>query len=231
MRLHRFYISTPVDGEQIKIADEALVHQWRNVFRYAVGAQVVVFNGDGYDYLCMIGEIGNRSATLVLVSRKKSFIPEKKIALAVSLIKKDNMEWIIEKATELGVSQIFPIISERSEKKSLNLERAEKIAVEASEQCGRGDVPEICKPQTLEVFLESGVADQFESKIAFHPVADEFSRAEVGQSAIFFIGPEGGFSDQEVEMFRQHGIGRRSLGKLILRTETAAIAILAALGI
>src|SRR5579872_5958103 len=97
-----------------------------------VGAQVIVFNGDGYDYLCMLSEMGNRSAMLQMVSRKKSLMAERKIALAVSLIKKDNMEWIAEKATELGVSALFPIISERSEKKSVNMERLHKIVLEAA---------------------------------------------------------------------------------------------------
>ena len=236
MRLHRFYlhqsIAHSVTDKEIKVENEDLVHQWRDVFRYTTGAQVIVFDGDGYDYLCMIAHIYSRTAELAVVSKKKSVMPEvdmqRRIALAVSMIKKDNMELVIQKATELGVSEIFPIVSERSEKKSLNMARAQKIAVEASEQSGRGDVPTIHEPVDLDEFFKLEDIDKFETKIACDPSgAKKLDKSMVQNSTLICIGPEGGYSDKELELFNAQGFEIASLGSLVLRAETAAIAVLA----
>ncbi len=179
----------------------------------------------------MITELYNRSAEIEIVSRKKSVMPEKNIGLVISLIKKDNMEMIIQKATELGVSKIFPIISERSEKKSLNMARAKKIIIEASEQSGRGDVPEIFPPLNLKEFLESEKLGEFEKKIIFSPKEEKFNiiASSESESILIAIGPEGGFSDREMEVFSENNFKRYSLGNLILRAETAAISALSLL--
>src|SRR3990167_5682399 len=151
MRLHRFYINTPIAENKIVVKDEHILHQWRNVFRYNVGSEAVLFDGSGFEYDCVIERLSNREAELNVVSKKGSIMPEREITLYQSLIKKDKMEWVVEKATELGVSKIVPIISDRSEKKGFNLARAKKIAIEASEQCGRGDVPEIGEVMNYEL--------------------------------------------------------------------------------
>ena len=224
MRLHRFYIESEIDSDSIKITDEHLVHQWKNVFRYLVGGQVIVFNGSGYDYLCMITEINRKTALVTVISRKKSVMPKKLVALALSLIKKDNMELVVQKATEIGVSYIFPLISDRSEKKSLNMLRARKIAIEASEQSGRGDILHIAEPVELEEFLESDVLAQFEGKIVFQPYSEVFQPLTYdNQSVLFCIGPEGGFSEREIDMLMQSDFKKFSLGEFTLRAETAGI--------
>ncbi len=224
MRLHRFYQDQPIDSDIIKILDEELVHQWKNVFRYLVGGQVIIFNGDGYDYLCMITELNRKSALLSVISRKNSVLSERTIGIIISLIKKDNMELIIQKATELGVTHIFPVISERSEKKSLNMVRAHKIAVEASEQSGRGDVLEIAEEISLEDLLANDVLDQFEGKVVFHPQGEVFQPLSYDkQSVVIAIGPEGGFSDRELVLLAQHDFKQYCLGPRTLRAETAAI--------
>jgi 16S rRNA (uracil1498-N3)-methyltransferase len=225
MRLHRFYIENSIEAKTVKIDDKELIHQWKNVFRYTVGGQVIVFNGDGYDYLCMITEIYGGSAVLELISRKKAFLPTKNIGLVMSLIKKDNMELVIQKATELGVSHIFPVIAERSEKKSLNMERAVKIAVEASEQSGRGDVPKIYEPVSLKELLSGETLDEFDQKIIFHLKEDKFVPEVINSDSVAIaIGPEGGFSDSEVDLFSQANFKKYSIGDLTLRAETAVMA-------
>lgn len=227
MRLHRFYVETAIEDKVVKIEEEGIIHQWKDVFRYLVGSQVIVFNGDGYDYLGMITELYNRTAKVEIVSRKKSIMPEKNIGLIMAIIKNDNMDMVIQKATELGVSKIFPIIAERSEKKSINIVRAKKIAIEASEQSGRGNVPEIFKPRELFEFLENEKLEEFEKKIIFSPLAEKINVTDItGGSFVVAIGPEGGFSDREQEHFGEKRFKSFSLGDLILRAETAAISAL-----
>jgi 16S rRNA (uracil1498-N3)-methyltransferase len=178
---------------------------------------VVLFNGSGFEYECVISFISNREAKLEVVSKKPSIIPNTNITLYQSLIKKDNFEWIAEKATELGVAKIVPVVSERSEKKNINEERLKKILIEASEQCGRGDVPELGEIVDLEDAIQSA-----ENIIIFDkggdPVENTFEVA-----ASIFIGPEGGWSEKEINMFKERGAHICSLGPLTLRAETAAI--------
>lgn len=222
MRLHRFYIDTPIENAKLSIKDERLIHQWRNVFRYNVGSKVILFDGSGIEYKCVIEKLGNRSAELVVVLSRKGIVPNQKIVLCQSLIKKDKMEWIIEKATELGVSKIIPILSERSEKKSLNFERADKIAVEASEQCGRADILEIGEIMNL----ESCIKNYGENSIILDPSGSSLHNSDsiIHNSLSLFVGPEGGWSDRELELFKKIKKAQViSLGLLTLRSETAAI--------
>ena len=129
---------------------------------------------------------------------------------------------MLEKGTELGVSYFHPIISERSEKKNINFERAGKIIKEASEQSGRGSLPSI---EELIDFKDS-LDNNFPS-IAFHPAGDKFNKDDFEKEKVvgIFIGPEGGWSDRELEMFKEKEIKILSLGAQILKAETAAIAV------
>lgn len=233
MRLHRFFIETPISNSKVNISDERLLHQWRSVFRYNIGSEVLLFNGDGFEYDALIERLGNREASLSIVCKKKGIVPKTQINLFQSLIKKDKMEWVIEKTTELGISRIIPIISERSEKKGLNLERARKIALEASEQCGRVDVPEISEVLSLAEAIEKAqnviVFDTGpHSSLAMLDFAGK-ERENQTKSISIFIGPEGGWSEKELGLFKQKGAEISSLGPLTLRAETAAIAVAARL--
>ncbi len=229
MRLHRFYIDKPIEYRTFSIKDERLIHQWRDVFRYNVGSQVVLFDGSGNEFEAVLESINNREAEVIIGEQRKWIVPKDKITLCVSLIKKDNLELVVEKATELGVSKIIPIISERSEKKGFNLERAKKIAIEASEQCGRADVPEIKEVMNL----ESGIMNCNEDIIVFDPsgiTTPPPSPLPLGEGAegevSIFIGPEGGWSPKELEIFKNKKARIYSMGLLVLRAETAAIAAL-----
>lgn len=231
MRLHRFYSHTPLGHTVEYIKDEHLVHQWRNVFRYNVGSEVVIFDGSGNEYNAVIELLTNREAKIRLVSEHKGVIPEQKITLFQSMVKKDKMEWVIEKATELGVSRIVPILSERSEKKGFNIERARKIAIEASEQCGRADVPTFEEPATLDISLTSAIGSDtvivFDGGSSSSPtITLARSKGRTPYKASIFIGPEGGWSDRELSLFKQKGAQVYSLGPLTLRAETAAIVAL-----
>lgn len=228
MRLHRFFINNPIEKTKILIKDERVIHQWRNVFRYNAGSQVILFDGSGYEFESVILRLTNRETELEIISKIKGVVIDKKIVLVQSLIKKDKMEWVIQKATELGVSKIIPIVSERSEKKSLNVERARKIIIEASEQCGRADVSELAPIISL-----SEALGDCENAIVFDSSGESLEPEKVSEASIYqlkplslFIGPEGGWSEKELEMFKNKGVQVYSLGPLTLRAETATVVAL-----
>lgn len=238
MRLHRFFIDKEIGEEKLAVCDERLIHQWRNVFRYNVGSEVVVFDGRGFEFDTVIESLNNREAVLSIVSKKEGILPRNKIILYQSLIKKDKMEWVVEKATELGVSKIVPIVSERSEKKGFNVDRAKKIAIEAAEQCGRCDVPAIESIQEL-----LGSIQGLEGEIIIFDKSgtplDASLKSNDYEPISIFIGPEGGWTPKELELFsaiggsasggKQKGAQVYSLGPLTLRAETAATVALARL--
>jgi len=219
-------------GGVFEVAEKDLVDQLKKVFRLKSGDKIVVFNGDGRDHECIIKELIKDKAVLEIQKTYPSrFMPTKEIWLCASIIKKDNFEWIAEKATELGVSHIVPILSERSEKKLLNEERLQKIAVEASEQSGRGNVPTIHPIKKLEEsfgYLKSQVSNTTFQMLAFHTEGEPMQGSallEEGRLAVF-IGPEGGWSLSEVELFHKENVSVKCLGRQVLRAETAAIAVL-----
>ena len=236
MRLHRFYIETElVVGNDVVISDEGLIHQLKDVFRLSEkGKDILLFNGSGGEFRCGIVSLNKKELVLHVIEEreKRSNREDKKgieVWLLAALIKKDNFEWVIQKATELGVSHIVPIISERSEKKDLNMERAQKILIEASEQSGRVTLPMLNTPEHLDVVLER-LANQDEEKmnfLAFDPSGKQFEISDKGNSkkAAILIGPEGGWTEKELEIFRSKNIPIYDLGSQILRAETAAVAV------
>ena len=225
MRLHRFYISESIGSKKtITVIDENTLHQWKKVFRLGAGDTVVLFDGSGNEYASEITLLSKEKAELEIKEIQEVPSIAREVWLCVALIKKDHFEWIVEKATELGVTHIVPILAERSEKKGLALDRLVRIATEASEQSGRGTVPHVYEPVSLQdaVVLVDGV-----EKYAFDPAGSVLVDTErTGtKPAAIFIGPEGGWTEQEITFFTQEGIKRKTLGQQILRAETAAVAV------
>lgn len=221
MRLHRFYVSQPL-GEEVVIDNVSLVSQWTKVFRYTPGDFVILFNGDGNEHHYSLNTISKNACTLTRTKSESSKIPLKKITLYLSLIKKDNFELAAQKATELGVAQIVPVLSERSEKKNLSLDRLEKITIEASEQCGRGDIPTLSPIITLEEALSS--LPKISHAVYFDINGGELRNLIANHEELdIFIGPEGGWGELDLNLFKKHTIQSASLGENVLRAETAAI--------
>lgn len=229
MRIHRFYIGTPILDKKIEISDRELIHQWKSVFRYNVGSQVILFDGSGKDFLCIITLLSNSSTSVEVVEELDGGEkPKRDVTLCMALIKKDNFELIAEKATELGVTRIIPILCERSEKKNLNMERIRKIVIEASEQSGRGTVPEIREIRELGELLQEGNLPN--KKLLMHLDGKHINDVIDNEEEIaIFIGPEGGWSENELMVFKTFGVDNISLGSQVLRAETAAIATLSLL--
>ncbi|MBX4209386.1 16S rRNA (uracil(1498)-N(3))-methyltransferase [Candidatus Parcubacteria bacterium] len=225
MRLHRFFIGHPIDPSKvISFSDPALVHQLRRVFRFHEGDKAIFFDGAGDDHVSEIVSMGKDDLSFrVLETRAVKPHSGRKISLAVSLIKKDNFEWVIQKGTELGVSEFIPIVSDRSEKKGFNGERARKIMIEACEQSGRADVPSIREPMSLNDLL----ASEKRGMVAFHTEGADLSIEDISRTGdvVACIGPEGGWSADETEAFKKKGAAMVRLDAPILRAETAAIAV------
>jgi 16S rRNA (uracil1498-N3)-methyltransferase len=230
MKLHRFYTNIDIEEGKINsLPDHSLIHQIENVLRLKQGDKIVLFNGSGRDFESEIISLNKNEMTFRVVNTK-IVKPHSslKLSLAFSLIKKDNTEWIIQKCTELGVTEFIPVVSERSEKKGFNLERAKKIMIEACEQSGRGDIPEIFEPRLLTEFLEN----EKRKIVSFHTEGENFRREDftdqiksANLEIVACIGPEGGWSEKEVSLFKKIGTSIVSLDMPILRAETAAVAI------
>ncbi len=227
MRLHRFHLKSPISQETVDITDRDLIHQWRSVFRYNVGSQVILFDGSGIEYLGMITSLRNLGATVSILEKKTNNSKQKiDLTLCLAITKRGNIDLVVEKATELGVKGFIPFICDRSEKKNLKIERLEKIATEATEQSGRGDVPVVRPVVDLKNLLDSD--NLLPDRVLFldrngKSVTDVF-KEQIDRLAVF-IGPEGGWSDAEIKEFSKHNIQSVSLGSQVLRSETAAIAI------
>ena len=228
MRLHRFHINQKIsEGKVNSVSNPSLAHQLRRVFRLHEGDQAIFFDGDGREHVSEIVSMTDAKLEFrILESRVVKPCSALRLSLAVSLIKKDNFEWIVQKGTELGVSEFIPIVSERSEKKGFNMERAEKIMIEAVEQSGRTFVPEIKEPVSLEDFLRN----EKRMIVAFH-TGEGFDAAGYPKEGelVACVGPEGGWSEREIEMFEGKGAKVARLSSPVLRAETAAIAVTAIL--
>ncbi len=230
MRLHRFFVEQKLPSEgTITLTDEKTLHQWRNVLRLKAGAEVVLFDGYGADYRSEIVALEKNEATCVIREVVENEVaPLRELVLFPALIKKDHFEWLLEKVTELGVSEIRPIVSERTEVKKVNVERARDIVKEATEQSRRGMLPRVYDAVSLKQAL---TAKQALHCIAFDRAGQALSRDDVGANVKIgaFIGPEGGWSSRELELLSEHNVPMYSLGTATLRAETAGVAVTALL--
>ncbi|MEI6480515.1 MAG: RsmE family RNA methyltransferase [bacterium] len=224
MKLQRFFVEEKLSlGKEITIKDVDFVHQVLKVFRKRTGDQIVLLDNSGFEFLSTITVLGKKELTVLIEEESEvENKPKIEVTLFASLIKKDKFEWVLEKCTELGVSHFVPVISERSEKKDLNIDRAQKILKEASEQSERGVMPTICEPLSLSEALY-GV--DF-TVLVFHLLGEKFDAektTDVSRIGIL-VGPEGGWGEKDLEIFKKNNIQLVTLGSQVLRAETASIA-------
>ena len=207
-------------------ADQA--HYLTRVMRLPIGAPLLAFNGRHGEWRARLAETGKRGCVLAVdsLARPQATLPD--IELIVALVKRARLETIIEKAAELGVRRIRLIRTERTNADHTNVARLSAIAVEASEQTGRLDVPAVLAPQSLPLLLEGWDPAR---RLMFCDEAGDAETADVALAAAggscwaILIGPEGGFSATERQAVRAHSLTTPvSLGPRILRADTAAIA-------
>ncbi|MBA2278980.1 16S rRNA (uracil(1498)-N(3))-methyltransferase [Candidatus Saccharibacteria bacterium] len=225
MRLHRFYVSpdTAELSHELWLRDDSLRNQWFKVLRYRVGDEIILFDGVEHDRLYKINRIEPDAVQLQLVTDFERKLPAKHIYLFFSLLKKDKNDWVLQKCTELGVRNFVPIIAERSEKTGFNIERAEKIVIEAAEQCGRSDIPHIREPLTITEALGE-YKDKVDLLICDEAISVTNSPLPTTNNPTgILIGPEGGWTENELNLFKQYSLNHLHLGQLTLRAETAAV--------
>ena len=228
--MHRFYLNQQLDKEIILIKDRSLVHQIRNVLKIHKGERVAFFSDKpeyvGHDFICELKNIESSNAAAFMFREKidNQREPSKKLVLYQSLIKKDKFEWVLEKATEIGVLEIVPVISLRAEKKSLNKERCFSILKEAAEQSGRAIIPTLHDVINFDRAIAMAETSGAKNYFAFEGEKENMIRGVGDRAMNLFIGPEGGWSDQEVfAVQRRPNFEIISLGRLTLRSETAAV--------
>ena len=217
------------------------VNHIRNVLRMKSGEDVRVNDGRGKTYLCCISSYEEQTAVLDILKELDSDteLPSR-IILFQGLPKGDKMEWIVQKAVELGAYSIVPFAAKRSvvkldEKKAAKKQaRWQLIAKGAAEQSGRGIIPEVSTVRTFaEALAMAGELDvvliPYELEEGMKETARVLENIECGQSVGIFIGPEGGFEEEEVERAKAAGAHAVTLGKRILRTETAGLTALSIL--
>ena len=235
MRLTRSHIEQPLAvGSEIALPEDVAAHLLR-VLRLQAGDACVLFNGDGHDYDARITALGKREARAeVVAARRIENESPLRITLLQGIARGEKMDWILQKATELGVAGILPTDSERSEVK-LDAQRAAKrhahwrgIVVSACEQSGRATVPDVAAPQSLAQAAAMREGRGF--------ILDPFAEASLSSlqgvellACTIAIGPEGGWSPRDREQLVAAGYEGLRLGPRVLRTETAGIAAIAAL--
>lgn len=230
MRLNRFYLENFLGEKDILLDKGPVFHQIKNVLRMKTGNSLSLFGGDK-EAIYKIERIDNKNISLVwqenVIVKDKI---DREITLFQSLIKKDKMEWVVQKAVELGVTKIIPIISERSEKKNINLERLNKISLEASEQCGRQDLVKISEPIKFKNSFEDLAGESFLGDSSGIDFIDIFKDKKISKNSFnIFIGPEGGWSPEELVLAKNNKIEIVKLNNYILRSETAGLAFLSLL--
>lgn len=237
MRIPRIHLAGALNpGTSVQLPEQAGEHVAR-VLRLEVGHPLILFNGDGCEYDARIAAIAKRAVTVDVNERRVvSRESPLKLTLAQGVARGEKMDWILQKATELGVHRIVPLVTERTEVK-LDEERAERrvahwrdVIASACEQSGRTQLPDIEAPRKLAAWASS-LPDDGAARYALLPDGDTSLRdidANV-RAAILVVGPEGGFSDHDEAALRQSGFKGLRLGPRVLRTETAGLAAIAAL--
>ena len=198
------------------------------------GDQLVLFNGDGHEYLAELTEVAKRSATATIIrADKPARTSPLKITIGQSVSRGERMDYAVQKTTELGMSTLVPLFSERCEVK-LNTERQEKrrqhwqqVAISACEQSLRCDVPDIAEPLQLSEWVKAVDADL---KLVLHHHSEQpLGEYRTPESVALLIGPEGGLTEAEVALALEHGFKPVTFGPRVFRTETAPVAALSVL--
>ncbi|MCR8922150.1 16S rRNA (uracil(1498)-N(3))-methyltransferase [Dasania sp. GY-MA-18] len=231
MRVPRIFTqNTLVTGQTVELEAQAS-HHLSKVLRMQNDAALILFNNQGGEFDANIVSLSKKSVSVIIgehrSDNRQSPLP---VHLGIAMSKGDRMDWVMQKATELGATEITPLYTERTELK-LKADRAEKkhshwqnIIISACEQCQRNLLPQLHAPTPLLDWLNNSQAEK--KLVLHHRNTKKLNPADSPNSAAILIGPEGGLSDHEIEQALAQGFNALSLGPRVLRTETAPLAAL-----
>jgi 16S rRNA (uracil1498-N3)-methyltransferase len=231
MSIPRIYVAQPlVEGKEVALTP-AQAHHLGVVLRRAPGAELHAFNATEGEFAATLVTLRKERGSIAIGPRRRAPSPEPAIRALIATLKRDAMDWAVEKATELGVTHIQPVLTRRCVSERANLERLAAIARGAAEQCERLSVPEIAPARPLHAILDAwnGVpllvaAERRDAR----PLHERL--ATLSSPCAFLVGPEGGFEAAELDdLARRPFVSLASLGPRILRAETALVAGLAAI--
>jgi 16S rRNA (uracil1498-N3)-methyltransferase len=233
MKFNRFFVELDLDQDNLQINDWETYNQIRNVLRLKPGEQIILFDGNSNEAQAEILDVDakNKIINVIIVGRKKiDFEKNRETILYCSILKKENFELVVQKVTEIGISKIVPMICERTVKTGMKKDRFEKIIKEACEQSGRVMIPKIENAIDFNAAIE--LAKTNDVNLFF-----DISGEKIGPSTLptgkqvllgankigLFIGPEGGWNDEEIKLAQDNKFKITKLSNLIFRAETAAI--------
>lgn len=236
MRKHRFFVAEQLTvGSNVNLPAE-ISHYISRVLRLKTDDIIYVFNNSGFEFTAAIHSLTKNTVSINIINAMPDTQESPlKINLAQVIAKGEKMDLVIQKATELGVTTITPLFSERTvvkkiaEKSEHKLEHWQKIAIAASCQCWRNYVPVINQPQALNSWLQQSNITSTKLILTPSNKTQQLKNLNPAQEITLLIGPEGGFSDTEINTAQDHNFLPISLGPRILRTETAGIAAIAIL--
>jgi 16S rRNA (uracil1498-N3)-methyltransferase len=234
VRIPRIHTARRLDpGAKVELESAPSQHLAR-VLRMPVGAELVLFDGRGGEYAAVIAAVDKQRVTVAIGDHRE--IERESplhIHLGIAVSRGERMDWVVQKGTELGVSEISPLLTERTEVKlgkqreQKKLDHWQRIAVSACEQCGRNRLPRINPPQGLAQWLHAAEARC--RYVLHHRAAPATAPEDPPGSIALLIGPEGGLAESEIAAAEASGYEAIGLGPRILRTETAPLAALAIL--
>ncbi|MDG1772722.1 MAG: 16S rRNA (uracil(1498)-N(3))-methyltransferase [Oceanicoccus sp.] len=234
MRISRIFLNTTLSPHQLITLDEKPSHYLSKVLRLKPSAPLIVFNGDGNQYNATIEAVEKKSVT-IRTEACDNINNESPLSihLGIAISKGDRMDLVMQKATELGVTTITPLTSERTEVK-LKGERLEKklqhwqqIVISACEQCGRNRIPAVNALSTMDNWIKAVEADR--KFVLHHRTEQALDSTQAASSTALLIGPEGGLSEREITAAEQYNFAALRLGPRVLRTETAPLAAISLL--
>ncbi len=225
----RLYIKQCLESGEEFVPEEEQIHYLCNVLRLNDGDKIAGFDGESGEFLLEIHKTGKKNICLTKIQKLRDFYLPPDLWLLFAPVKKDKTDFIIQKAGELGVRRIVPVITERTICERIKIDRYQAQVIEACEQCRRVDIPEVIAP----IYFRDMLNNWDKRKLYFMDETGNGSNIyqafmQKASSAAILVGPEGGFSEQELETLRSLPFAQGvSMGKRILRAETAVTAAIA----
>lgn len=224
MKIHRFIRNFDFSKKVITISDKEVCNQIKNVLRLGIGDKIILSDGRLNEAVVKITTLrkGEVAGEILKVNQNQNE-PVVHVVLYCSILKRENFELVVQKATEVGVAEIIPLIAKRTIKLNLKRERLKKIIHEAAEQAGRGIVPFLGESRDFEEALKG--AERNDINLFFDQSGQPFGQKKIehGMRVGIWIGPEGGWDEEEIKLAKEKNFQIVSLGKLTLRAETAAV--------